>query len=71
MSQSYEFYMERAKAAAKAAKEAVLDNVRERELRSEATWRGLAEQSRKVADERAKAEAVRAAKREEEAQNAA
>jgi hypothetical protein len=37
--------------------------VRERELRSEKTWRGLAEQARKTAEERVKADRVRAEKR--------
>jgi hypothetical protein len=38
--------------------------VRDRELRSEKTWRGLAEQARKTAEERVKADRVRAEKRE-------
>ncbi|MEL7447138.1 MAG: hypothetical protein AAGK02_15230 [Pseudomonadota bacterium] len=67
MAQTYEFYTERADAAAAAAKAATLDNVRERELRSEKTWRGLAEQARKSAEERIKADEARAAKREAEA----
>ncbi|MEM9086403.1 MAG: hypothetical protein AAGB23_10815 [Pseudomonadota bacterium] len=67
MPQSYDFYLDRADAAAKAAKEAKLDNVRERELRSEKTWRGLAEQARMGAEAREKADAERIAKREEEA----
>ena len=54
MSQSYEFYAARAKEAAAAAKKAVLDNVRDRELRAEKTWRGLAEQARAVAEQRDK-----------------
>lgn len=71
MAQTYEFYTERADAAAKAAKEAQLANVRDRELRSEKTWRGLAEQARKTALEREKADAERAARREAEAEEAA
>ena len=67
MAQTYEFYTERADAAAQAAKAAILDNVRERELRAEKTWRGLAEQARKAVVEREKAEAARAARREAEA----
>ncbi|MEM6476774.1 MAG: hypothetical protein AAF687_11460 [Pseudomonadota bacterium] len=67
MAQTYEFYQERADAAAAAAKKATLENVRERELRSEQTWRGLAEQARKSAEERIKADEARAAKREAEA----
>lgn len=66
MAQTFEFYNERADAAAAAAKDAELENVRERELRSEKTWRGLAEQARKGAEEREKADAARAAKREAE-----
>ncbi|MGB3710251.1 MAG: hypothetical protein WA985_01025 [Erythrobacter sp.] len=71
MAQTFEFYTERADAAAAAAKEAELDNVKERELRSEKTWRGLAEQARKGAIEREKADAARVAKREAEAEAAA
>lgn len=48
MAESYEFCCERADAAAAAAKSATLNNVREREIRAEKTWRGLAEQARKV-----------------------
>ncbi|NCP20153.1 MAG: hypothetical protein GW855_13455 [Erythrobacter sp.] len=54
MAQSYEFYCARADEAAAAAKAAQLDRVRERELRAEKTWRGLAEHARAVAEERAK-----------------
>jgi len=68
MAQTFEFYNERADAAAAAAKEAELDNVRDRELRSEKTWRGLAEQARKGAVERERADAERVAKREAEAE---
>ncbi|MCR9179383.1 hypothetical protein [Erythrobacter sanguineus] len=71
MAQTYEFYCERADEAAALAEAAVLDNVRERELRSEKTWRGLAEQARKTAVQRAKAEQVRADKRAAEADEAA
>ena len=54
MAQSYEFYCQRADEAAPAASAAKLDMVRERELRAEKTWRGLAEHARGVAEERAK-----------------
>jgi len=54
MSQSYEFYCARADQAAEAASKAELANGRERELRAEKTWRGLAEHARAVAEERAK-----------------
>ena len=53
MSQTFEFYDSRAREAAIEAQEAVLDNVRERSLRAEKTWRGLAEQARKVKIDRA------------------
>ena len=71
MAQSYEFYIERAESAAKAAAKAELDNVRDRELRAEKTWRGLAEQARKGVIAREKADAARIAKREAEASDAA
>lgn len=63
MAQTFEFYNERADEAAALADLATLDNVRERELRSEKTWRGLAEQARKTAEERVKADTMRAEKR--------
>lgn len=59
MAMTYEFYCARADEAASLAAAATLDNVRERELRSERTWRGLAEHARKLVEERAKAEAAR------------
>ena len=71
MAQTYEFYCERADEAAALAGAATLDNVRDRELRSEKTWRGLAEQARKTAEERIKADQVRADKRAAEAADAA
>ena len=54
MAQSYEFYCARADQAAAAAQKAELANVRDRELRAEKTWRGLADHARAVAEERAK-----------------
>lgn len=60
MSQTYEFYAERAREAAKAASAATLDNVRERNLRAEKTWSALAEQARKVRTEREAADRARA-----------
>ena len=69
MAQTYEFYIERAEAAATAAERAELDNVRSRELRAEKTWRGLAEQARKSVIAREKADAERVAKREAEARS--
>jgi hypothetical protein len=70
MAQTYEFYCERADEAAALAHKATLDNVRERELRSEKTWRGLAEQARKTAVQRVKADRERAEKRAAEAEEA-
>ena len=63
MSQTFEFYDSRAREAAIEAQEAVLDNVRERSLRAEKTWRGLAEQARKVKIDRERAGEEREAKR--------
>jgi hypothetical protein len=63
MAQTYEFYSERADEAAALAEVATLENVRERELRSEKTWRGLAEQARRTVEEREKADRVRAERR--------
>jgi hypothetical protein len=63
MAQTYEFYCERADEAAALAEKATLENVRERELRSEKTWRGLAEHARKIIEEREKGEQVRAERR--------
>lgn len=71
MAQTYEFYAERAAEAAAAAKKATLDNVKQRELRAQKTWLGLAEQARKGAIAREKADAARIAKREAEAAEAA
>lgn len=42
MKRSIEFYTQRAEEAAKEAKRATLNKVRERALRSEAAWRKLA-----------------------------
>jgi len=63
MAQTYEFYRDRADEAAALADKATLANVRERELRSERTWRGLAEQARKTVEERAKADRRREERR--------
>ncbi|MEO1490375.1 MAG: hypothetical protein AAFR88_13215 [Pseudomonadota bacterium] len=67
MAQTYEFYAARADEAAARAEQATLDNVRDRELRAEKSWRGLAEQARKSVVAREEADAARAAKREAEA----
>jgi hypothetical protein len=66
MNQSFEFCDERANIAAKAAASATLANVRDRELRAEKTWRRLADQARRVAQDRAKAEAERDLRRQAE-----
>ncbi len=66
MAQTWEFYAERAKESAAEARIAKLDNVRERALRSEATWLGLADQARRVAEERVKVEQQRVERREAE-----
>lgn len=63
MSQTYEFYAERAREAAEEAAAATLDNVRERNLRAQKTWFALAEQARKVKADRVKGEEARAAAR--------
>ena len=57
--QSYEFYSARATEAGAEAAEATLDNVRERALRAQKTWLGLAEQARRVANDREKARLAR------------
>jgi hypothetical protein len=63
MSQTFEFYDERARAAEAAAEQATLDNVRERELRSARAWRGMADRQLSIDVERVKAEEVRAERR--------
>jgi hypothetical protein len=63
MSQTFEFYDERAKAAETAAAKAVLNNVRERELRSAKAWREMADRQLLIDAERIKAEEIRAARR--------
>ncbi|MCH2488489.1 MAG: hypothetical protein MK010_12250 [Erythrobacter sp.] len=63
MSQTFEFYDSRAREAAIEAREATLENVRERSLRAEKTWRGLAEQARKVKLDRERTGREREAKR--------
>ena len=66
MAESYEFYCERADAAAAAAESATLDNVREREIRAEKTWRGLAEQARKVKLDREKSQREKDERRDQQ-----
>ncbi|HEV2747877.1 MAG TPA: hypothetical protein VGW34_11335 [Allosphingosinicella sp.] len=57
----HEFYRARAEEAKRAAEEATLDNVRERCLRSEAAWAGMADRAARTEKMRAKAEAAKAA----------
>ncbi|AKQ42751.1 hypothetical protein CP97_12940 [Aurantiacibacter atlanticus] len=71
MSQSFAFYDQRASDAADAAQAATLDNVRERNLRAEKTWRALADQAKKVEGDRKKAAAVRQERLDREAAEAA
>jgi hypothetical protein len=70
LSQSVEFCDQRANEAAAEAGAAKLANVRERALRSEKTWRGLAAQAKKMIVERAKADVIRADRRAAEAERA-
>ena len=65
MNQSFTFCHQRAEDAAAEALRATLDLVRERALRSEKTWRGLAAQAKKIEDDRVLASAERALRREE------
>ncbi|WP_120717538.1 hypothetical protein [Tsuneonella amylolytica] len=67
MSQTFEFYDARAKEAAAEAKAAKLDNVRDRNLRAEKTWRGLADQARKTMSARLKTERARQDQRDRDA----
>ncbi len=67
MSQTYDFYDARARESEAAANVAELVMVRERELRSAAVWRSLAEQARKVEVSRVKAEEIRIERRAAEA----
>lgn len=70
MSQTFEFYDARAREAAEEAKNASLQNVKDRCLRAEKTWRGLADQARRVVLDRAKAERERVLRREAEERTA-
>jgi len=63
MSQTFEFYDERARAAEAEAERAELDNVRDRELRSAKAWREMANRQLLIDAERAKAEEIRAIRR--------
>lgn len=67
VTQTFEFYDQRARAASAEADKAVLDNVRERELRSAKAWRGMADRQLRIDAERVKTDAARAVRRAEEA----
>jgi len=67
MSQTFDFYDARAREAAVEAERADLIMVRERALRAEKTWRGLANQAKKVERDRIKAEEIRQERRAAEA----
>jgi len=71
MSQSFAFYDQRAGEAAAQAEAATLENVRERNLRAEKTWRALADQALKVETDRKKAAEMRQERLEREAAAAA
>ena len=71
MAQTFEFYEARATEAAAEAEEAKLVQVRDRALRSEKAWRGMAEQARKTEVERGKAERARVERRAREEAEAA
>ena len=71
MAQTFEFYEARAMEAAAEAEGAKLIQVRERALRSEKAWRGMAEQARKTEVERGKAEQARVERRAREEADAA
>ena len=63
MSQTFEFYDERARASEAEAERAVLDNVRDRELRSAKAWREMANRQLLIDAARVKAEEIRAVRR--------
>lgn len=65
MALSYEFLIERAEQAAQEAAGALLENVRERSLRSEKAWRSMANQVFEVARKRERAEQERSLMRTE------
>lgn len=67
MSQTFEFYTERADQSAAEARAADLANVRERALRSEKTWRGLAVLAESMVAARATSAAERDERRASEA----
>jgi len=68
MNQTFAFYDARANESAAEAAVAKLDMVRERALRSEKTWRTLADQAQRLHDERAKAELAKLARQQADAE---
>jgi hypothetical protein len=68
MAESPEIYLARADAAASEARLAVLENVRDRALRAEAAWRGMAERLLTMQANRVVADRERAERKEAEAQ---
>lgn len=64
MAQQEEFYMARAAEARAEAEAAVLDNVRERALRSAAAWEAMADRSSAIATAREAREAEKSADKE-------
>ncbi len=67
MNQSFTFLDTRAREAAAEADKATLSNVKERALRSAATWRTMADKALKIEEDRARADAERLVRRAEEA----
>lgn len=67
MNQSFTFLDARAREAAAEADKATLSNVKERALRSAATWRTMADKALKIEEDRARADAERSARKVEEA----
>ena len=67
VSMTFEFYDLRARTAEAEADKAVLDNVRERELRSANAWRNMADRQLVIDAERIKSDAARIVRRAEEA----
>lgn len=63
MTQTFDFYDQRAQAAEAEAEKSSLANVRERELRSARAWREMADRQLKIDAERVKADAERSARR--------
>ncbi len=63
MGQTWDFYDERARHAEGEAARALLDNVREREMRSAKAWREMADRARQIEAGRIKADEIRAERR--------